>query len=310
MKTVYRIYPAIGAARIGNSESDYFLGPESPGVAHPGPYRDPSGKIKPQAARFRIYKFIRDDLGKETLEGEIVPDEKTKITWSVHLVNRKAAGGNFPPGGPSGSPRNEGYDRAGLVIDVPLQSISGKNKPAIPLNGEIDFIRNGNIEGSAKVALGRLLTDEDGRLIVVGGPGRSGSPIGRGLNSFANNDGWYDGVSDGPVSAVVEVEGEAPVTAEEGAWILVAPPSYAPEIENVTTWYDQALNVASRNFAPRLIKDIPSFTRHIYPILKRVVMIHWVAEERNRHHGDAGNFLNPVLLSKLADKTESGRPAR
>ncbi|MDQ3186597.1 MAG: LodA/GoxA family CTQ-dependent oxidase [Pseudomonadota bacterium] len=312
MKTVYRIYPPVGIARIGNSETAYILGSESPGIVPERPYRDNSspGKIKPQAVRFRIYKFIRDEFGKETLDSEIVLDEKTKITWSVHLVNSKAAGGNFPPGGPSSSRRNDEYDRAGLIVDASLQSISGKNQAIGPLSGEVNFIKNGNVEGSAKVALGRLLTDEDGRLIVVGGPGKSGSPIGRSLDNFANNDGWYDGVSDGPVSAVVEVEGEMPGSAEGGAWVVVAPPSYAPGIENVTTWYDQALNVAVRNFSPRLIKDVPSFTRDIYPILKRVVMIHWVAEQRNRHHGDAGNFLNPARLGKLADKTESGKSAR
>lgn len=312
MKTIYRIYPAIGVARIGNSQSSYFLGPESPGIVPDGPYRDSSssGKIKPQGVRFRIYKFTRDEFGKETLNNEVMLDKKTKITWSVHLVNRKAAGGNFPPGGPSSSPRNAGYDRAGLVMDALLQSTSGKNKTALPLSGEINFIRNGNVEGSEKVALGQLLTDEKGRLIVVGGPGKSGSPTSRGLDSFANNDGWYDGVSDGPVSAVVEVNGETPVTAEGGAWVVVAPPSYAPGIENVTTWYDQALNVATRNFSPHLIINVPSFTRDIYPILKRTVMLHWVAEQRNRHHGTAGNFLNVARLSKLADKSENGKSAR
>ncbi|SEK55934.1 LodA/GoxA family CTQ-dependent oxidase [Nitrosovibrio tenuis] len=316
MKTIYRIYPAIGIARIGNSETAYFLGPESPGLVPKGPYRDTSsngqikGKIKPQGVRFRIYKFNRDDFGKETLDNEVLPDEKTNITWSAHLANRKSAGGQFPPGGLSAPPRNAEYDRAGLVIDASLQSISGKNKTAVPLSGEINFIKNGNIEGSAKVALGRMLTDAQGHLIVVGGPGKSGSPIGRGLDSFANNDGWYDGVSDGPVSAVIEIEGEAAVSAEGGAWVVVAPPSYAPGIENVTTWYDQALNVAVRNFSPRLIKKVPSFTQDIYPILKRAVLIHWVVEQKNRYHGSAGNFLSEARLSKLADKSEEARPSR
>ena len=313
MKAIYRIYPAIGVARIGNSETGYFLGPESPGVTPAGPYRDDSspGKIKPQAVRFRIYKFIRDDFGKEALDSEIVLDEKTRIRWSVHLVNRKAAGGNFPPGGPSStSLRNAEYSRSGLIADAGIRSISGKNQASGLLAGEVNFIKDGDIEGSAKIVFGRMLTDEEGRLIVVGGPGKSGSPIGRGLDNFANNDGWYDGVSDGPVSAVVEVEGEQPINAEGGAWVVVAPPSYAPGIESVTTWYDQALNVAARNFSPGLIKDVPSFTRDIYPILKRVVLILWVVEQRNRHHGDAGNFLNPERLSKLADKTENGKSAR
>jgi hypothetical protein len=316
MKTIYRIYPAIGIARIGNSETEYFLGPEAPGIVPEGPYRDASGdgqtkgKIKPQGVRFRVYKFSRDEFGKETLENEVLPDEKTKITWRAHLANRKAASGQFPPGGPSAQPRNAGYDRAGLIIDASSKSISGKNKSAIPLSGEINFIKNGDIEGSAKVALGRMLTDTQGRLLVIGGPGKSGSPIGRGLDSFANNDGWYDGISDGPVNATVEVEGEAPITAEGGAWVVVAPPSYAPAIENVTTWYDQAVNVAVRNFSPRLIKNVPSFTHDIYPILKRAVMISSVVEQKNRYHGAGGNFLNPGRLSKLADNSEEARPSR
>jgi hypothetical protein len=68
---------------------------------------------------------------------------------------------------------------------------------------------------------------------------------------------------------VIEARGERAINAEGGAWVVVAPPSYAPEIESFTTWYDQALNVAVRNFSPQLIKDVPSFTRDIYPILKR-----------------------------------------
>ena len=51
------IYPPIGIARVGNSPSEYFLGPEVPEpAARPaGYYRDASGAIKRQAALFRIY---------------------------------------------------------------------------------------------------------------------------------------------------------------------------------------------------------------------------------------------------------------
>lgn len=88
MKTIYRIYPAIGVARIGNSDTEYFLGPESPGVVPEGPYRDQAipGKIKPQAVRFRIYEFERDDSGNENLIREVVvaPHRLTgKCIWSI-----------------------------------------------------------------------------------------------------------------------------------------------------------------------------------------------------------------------------------
>jgi len=218
VKTIYRIFPSIGIARLGNSNTTYFLGPESPGIVPQGPYRDESspGKIKPQATRFRVYEFRRDEFGEETVTRELIPNAKIRIKWSVHLVNRKAAAGQFPPSGPSAPPRNDGYDRAGLVIDAGVQSRSGKSKAALTLSGDINFIRDGNVEASERIQLGRILTDEKGRLIVVGGPGKSGSPISRGLDNFANNDGWYDGVSDGPVSALIEVADEEPVLAEGG----------------------------------------------------------------------------------------------
>jgi hypothetical protein len=195
------------------------------------------------------------------------------------------------------------------IIDAEEQSVEGANKSVGPLIGEINFIKNGNVEGSDKVNLGMLRTDEKGRLIVIGGPGLSCSPIGSGLTSFVNNDGWYDSVSDGPVNAHIQIGDETPVTAEP-AWVLVAPPSYAPGVENIVTWYDQAFNVNAKNFNPVLITRTPSFTRDIYPVLKRTVNLQWVLEERYRHHGGAGNFLQPARLPQLADKSDRAKQAR
>jgi hypothetical protein len=51
------IHPSIGVARIGNSPDGYFLAPEvaDPPPQPPGFYRDGTGALKRQAARFRIY---------------------------------------------------------------------------------------------------------------------------------------------------------------------------------------------------------------------------------------------------------------
>ena len=76
----------------------------------------------------------------------------------------------------------------------------------------------------------------------------------------------------------------------KGRWVVIAPPSYAPGIENVTTWYDEALNVNAGTFSPHLTKNVPSFTHDIYPILKRSVLISWVVEQSSRHHGRLGQF--------------------
>ena len=78
-----------------------------------------------------------------------------------------------------------------------------------------------------EVPLGELRTDDAGRLLVFGGTGHSGPAIpGTIAVTFANNDLWYDDTSDGPVDATVRIAGrEIPVT---GAWVVVAPPNYAP----------------------------------------------------------------------------------
>ena len=51
------IYPAIGIARVGNSNDEYFIGPEIPWAVKQqgGFYKDNAGALKRQAARFRVY---------------------------------------------------------------------------------------------------------------------------------------------------------------------------------------------------------------------------------------------------------------
>src|ERR1700720_396501 len=91
-----RIFPPIGIARLGNSETGYFVGPEIPGEPSDpaGGYRDSdaAGFIKRQAARFHLYAFDEND----SLTGEITADE-ADITWTVHIANTKAASERFHP---------------------------------------------------------------------------------------------------------------------------------------------------------------------------------------------------------------------
>jgi hypothetical protein len=55
-----RIHPAIGIARVGGSE-EFIIGPEVPGQLRPAPgpngFKDESGQLLRQAARFRIYAY-------------------------------------------------------------------------------------------------------------------------------------------------------------------------------------------------------------------------------------------------------------
>src|SRR5476649_1371612 len=81
------IYPGIGVARVGDSADGFFIGPE---VAQPlspdDGFRDPTGALKRQAARFRIFGL--DQNGKVVAE---LTAREADIQWTVHLANKKAA---------------------------------------------------------------------------------------------------------------------------------------------------------------------------------------------------------------------------
>lgn len=49
-------------------------------------FKDVKGRIKPQAARFRIYGYRNDQI-----VGEIRPGDGVEIQWTVELANKKAA---------------------------------------------------------------------------------------------------------------------------------------------------------------------------------------------------------------------------
>src|SRR6188472_2851393 len=137
--------------------------------------------------------------------------------------------------------------------------------------------------------------------------GSSGSAVpGSNANRFGNNDLWYDDTSDGPVDATVHIAGrEIPVT---GAWVVVAPPNYAPGIESVVTMYDLLFEVATV-LAPDLRPARPSFTRMIYPLFARLVQNQWVNAGFLRDFGwnSPSDFLAPESLRLLASLDPANR---
>src|SRR5262249_33332323 len=82
------IYPAIGIARLGNSENEYFLAPEvtDPLPEPPGFYRGSTGALKRQAVRYRVYGL--NAAGRAVAE---LTADNAEIRWNVHLANKKSA---------------------------------------------------------------------------------------------------------------------------------------------------------------------------------------------------------------------------
>ncbi|MEV6429284.1 LodA/GoxA family CTQ-dependent oxidase [Nocardia sp. NPDC051463] len=302
-----RIHPGIGVARVGNSPDEFFLGPEAPGIpANPeGPFKDAHGRMKRQAVRFRLYGY--NTAGKAVRE---LTTAEANIDWTVQLVNAKAAAETFEaPGAPRRQRNATIVDtpdnptaRMALVIDPGPRTVSGSDTGAAAPRFD-----TGSFLGE-KVPLGELRTDEDGRLVVLGGFGTSRSVANAKIEQFANNDTWFDDTSDGPVTAraVLHDGREIPVTAS--SWVIVAPPDYAPAVGNIVTLYDVQVGITPATTPPTTI----SFTTDIYPILARAAGYRWVNLGANQFHGHGtgGDFLNPEALRVLSDNTATARTAR
>ena len=120
MSQIFRIHPAIGVARVGNS-AEFNLAPETlTGFPVPGndriigglpltldppdeaitssDLRDGSGALKRQAARFRIFGYPEEKkeswpsgAGTEITIGSVVGGQTVAdIVWTVHVANKKA----------------------------------------------------------------------------------------------------------------------------------------------------------------------------------------------------------------------------
>ena len=238
-----------------------------------------AGFLKRQGARFQVWEYELSPTG------DLIPVEEVQtpahIEWTVSLVNAKAAGNKIAPvvdGSrkvllPVGPPRNDNIaDRESLIIRGGTCNVGGIMQPPVMFD-------KGSFLGK-QVYLGELFTDRKGRLIILGGKGKSvgiptapGEPI-PSLGHFANNERWHDDVSDGPVTARITLPGEAPVDALP-AWIICAPPDFAPAASTPVSLYEVAIQAAiSRGWVTPNIP--PSFVSDVFPILSRALSLRWV----------------------------------
>jgi hypothetical protein len=346
---------------VGDAPADeFFLGPERPsqlpvGVAGVGATVPPfkaAGKIRRQAQRFRIYEYTESG-GVWSVSREITADlpDVVELTWTVHLANRKAAFFTF--NGLAGSPvlakqpklerRNKAVtDRRKLQLDPLPRSIKGLSAK------RVEF-RKGTSANPAKELwpdpapapaleyLGELRTDAKGRLIVIGGAGTvAKQPGAADITTYANNDKWFDDVSDGPVTAILrlKVNGVATTVPVSGAWVMVGPPDFAPGLPSVVTLWDLLFDLAAVNMTlPKdeavylkggrlerlaaIAKDLgggagklstykPSFDGDIAPILRQAIAPVWVFEPAQHFHSTLGaRSLPAALWTALSDPAAS-----
>ena len=301
------IHPAIGIARVGSSDA-YFIGPEvtDPRPAAPGFYRDDQMKLKRQAARFRIYGAnARGEIIRELTGGEA----EVRIDWKVTVANTKAAWFGFQLAldvpeasyAPPNTLRNPGIaDRASLAITPEPGHLSGPNAGPHTFHGRFMEL---------PVYLGEAHTDAEQRLTVLGGKGVSRSYDDSAAITFANNEGWHDDVSDGPVTARVWLSGNEIQVVP--AWVVVAPPNYGPQRKSVRTMWDLMRDVAIKagQLPPA---GRPSFTRDILPIFERMAGLQWVNAGFAAGFGWDGAFdlTSPEALARLGNTNPATREQR
>jgi hypothetical protein len=143
--------------------------------------------------------------------------------------------------------------------------------------------------------LGAMQTDEKGRLLLLASPGNSvgqydeyGVPIQ--MTGDLNNAGWYDSASDGPVNVTLHFD-DGSIERAHGGWVVCCDPSYAPQIRNVVSVWDDVYNTFVRelNLQPNLYgtsetvepsysEDFePDFNQDIKPLFVACNLQRWTA---------------------------------
>ncbi|MEY2881280.1 MAG: hypothetical protein RLZZ15_3660, partial [Verrucomicrobiota bacterium] len=330
-------------------------------------FKDPQNRIKRQAARFRVFVYDEAaPTGRELRlgdpltivnrnNGQSIDAQVTDVTWTVHLANKKAAWYEFDT-----TNGEHGYDkkhklrnaeitdkhlRSRLIIDAGPRSVNLISGPGAPAVTSAEFSRQKNplipqsfpppLVPNSIDTLGEIKVcqqDHSSRLVVLGGFGNSGSAAtGLGqpfVDHYANNDGWFDDTSDGPVTALInytilKVDGRPPVNpgstgvvaVDDPAWCIVGYPRYVPEISDVITMDDLLFDVAVRFFRahpeiygtagqpPITRADLdhwratatwnrnyrPYFWRDIFPILDRPQYFNFVTDPGQMLGGDPHN---------------------
>ncbi len=307
-------------------------------------FKDAAGMIKRQAARFKVFVYDKENPnGREIKKGDIIAGEGTSgklidIEWTVWLANKKASWYQFKQlegehgYAPDHPLRNatvtEPDERQNLIIDPGPQTVSltGLQNAASFKKGENPLYTQNfppPLQPNSIDTLGDInVIEENGnmRLIVRGGHGNSGSfnsgPQDPYISSYANNDGWFDDTSDGPVTAKLLFVDETDKqiryqVVQDPAWVIVAYPAFAPQIVGMITMNDVLEDLYIRSFAAntylfgrpdtfdqpeqvttasqlQLWRDYsgkaynqnyyPLFWRDIWPILMRPYNMQWVTQ--------------------------------
>lgn len=263
-----------------DQQGNPLLSPDGKSEVRVTKFKDAHGRIKRQAARFHIYAY--DEKSPEgrplkigdPIEGGGNHGVLVDIQWRVYLANKKSSWYQFSAlkgerGYETSHPRRnpditDGEARQRLIIDPGPQIVNCTD------TRHASFSRSSNalyapvfpppLQPRSIDTLGAILTADAGHLLVLGGHGNSGTFMkGFGqprIEEYANNNSWFDDVSDGPVMARLvmfskEVGRLRFIDVEYPAWVVVGYPRYAPQVLDIVTLNDVVYNTGITEFADR-----------------------------------------------------------
>lgn len=280
MASTFSIHPKIGVARLGNSATAFYLGPETTGglpiecdtggnpiIVNGQPkyvekFKDATGGIKRQAAQFKICEHLTDGTVQEvTLQDPRI----AKITWTAHVANKKPIWftfsellgdlefGEWNSYGKQHVPLNNSdtmdpVQRKALMIDPGPRSVEqpGERQEFSRYTPPKDYTYFSFPPTSLNPpinSLGEIRMDASGRLVLLGGFGHS---AGTGtLSSFRGASDWWDDISDGYVAATISFQ-DGTMLDLQPAWVIVGSPKYAPALVNFVTLDDTMYDIAVR----------------------------------------------------------------
>ena len=148
--------------------------------------------------------------------------------------------------------------------------------------------------------------------------------------TWADNYGWFDDISDGPVSAEVTLRDGTPLEVDS-AWVVPAPPNFAPDIVSIQTMWDVMVDTFSgllvdyavRKHAHVIVRGIRAFSDYEYelqmalmnrklePRLETVFMLPGepysylsskLVREIAQHGGPLNGLVPPVVEQRLRTK--------
>jgi hypothetical protein len=296
----YAIYPAIGVARVGDSD-EYYFGPDTPirnlapvpftlpmkvVTTNSGKFRDSAGRIRRQAARFHVYKVTWRKYNDRTWVPDDPIEEVTaangiELRWSVSVANRKS----FTAYADASSKRPP-------PLEQRLEASARGQIGSVPLTHK-DLVAPSDSKRPFETTLAQLLIDLGGRLVVLAGNGLCRPKV-AGAKLYVGNGGlfqpnWFDDVCDGSVECEVWKSG-AKLADALPAWVVTGKPSWTHAIPNVVSLYDvaEAIGVA-RGLWPMERKV--SFRDELEPMLFTLAQHTWTSEQVSNKHAAFTDFL-------------------